>query len=84
MFSAIATGGQEVFGMLTDEDYEMTTREAKAIARAVGYAKGVPGTNQIIKSTDWLYKYVEGDLEHPVEDIWTPEGIKRVLFTGDR
>lgn len=84
VFSAIATGGQEVFGMLTDEDYEMTTREAKAIARAVGYAKGVPGTNQIIKSTDWLYKYVEGDLEHPVEDIWTPEGMKRVLFTGDR
>jgi hypothetical protein len=80
-----AVGGvKEVVQMATSEDYELDAPAVKAMARAVGFVGGVPGTNQIIRSGEWLHKYEKGDLSNPVEDVWTPEGMQRLLLTGDR
>lgn len=84
VFSAVVGGGKEVAEFVSDDDYEFDQAAAKTLARAVGYAGGIPGTTQMIRSTEWLYNYSAGNLENDVEDIWTPEGMQRVLLTGDR
>ena len=54
----------------------------KRSAQVAGTAVGVPGTNQITRIADYLWKWSQGELKEEPETI--VEGAYKAVFLGDR
>jgi len=65
-----------------DFDEALTTAAAKKIARGLGYLGGIPGTTQIVRTADYLYKYSQDDLKREPENIL--DFARSAVMLGDR
>jgi len=61
---------------------EAVSSLAKKITQVVGGIAGIPGSNQIAKTSDYLYKWSQGTLKNEPDTI--AEGIYKSLIHGDR
>ncbi len=61
---------------------EAVSSLAKKITQVVGGVAGIPGSNQIAKTSDYLYKWSQGTLKNEPDTI--AEGIYKSLIHGDR
>jgi len=78
---ALAEDGPEVAG---DELQELlvSPRLYKKLITTAGMAAGVPGSNGIARSAEYLYKYATDDLKKDPRNVF--EFGQGLLFTGDR
>jgi len=65
-----------------DFDEALTTAAAKKIARGLGYLGGIPGTTQIVRTADYLYKYSQDDLKREPENV--VDFFQGAVMLGDR
>jgi hypothetical protein len=65
-----------------DFDETLTTAAAKKIVRGFGYLGGIPGTTQIVRTADYLYKYSQDDLKREPENIL--DFARSAVMLGDR
>lgn len=84
---AIPQGIDQTLTQLTSfpewiEDGEVPGSFYKNLARTSGMALGVPGSNQMVRTTDYLIKLANDDLDNPPDNA--AELVKQLLFTGDR
>ena len=61
---------------------EAVSSLAKKITQVVGGIAGIPGSNQIAKTSDYLYKWSQGTLKNEPDTV--AEGIYKSLIHGDR
>ena len=67
-----------------EEDFsgEAVASLAKKTTQVVGGIAGIPGSNQIAKTADYLYKWSQGMLKNEPDTV--VEGVYKALFHGDR
>lgn len=61
---------------------ELSVKAAENFARTVGMAVGFPGTNQIVRTGDYLWKLANDKLQDPPANA--AEAAKQMLLTGDK
>jgi hypothetical protein len=65
-----------------DEDFELSPAAAKRLARAMGNLGGIPGTSQIVRTGDYLYKFSQDDLKRDPENVY--DFFRGAVMLGDR
>jgi intein-encoded DNA endonuclease-like protein len=65
-----------------DYEFEVSPNFVKKGVRVIGAAIGVPGSNQLARTADYLWKYSQDELKREPRNV--AEFAQGVLFTGDR
>jgi hypothetical protein len=64
------------------EEGEIPDAFIKTLARLIGMIKGVPGTGQLVRSTDTAVKMARDEQKHPPRNDL--EAAQQLILTGDR
>ena len=80
--SAARLPGQIDKTIEADFSEEAVSSLAKKFTQVVGGVAGIPGSNQIAKTSDYLYKWSQGTLKNEPDTV--AEGVYKSLFHGDR
>jgi len=65
-----------------DEEFELSPAAAKGLARSLGQLGGIPGTSQLVRTGDYLYKLSRDELKREPENV--AELLQGALMLGDR
>jgi len=65
-----------------DEEFELSPGAVKRLARALGTLGGIPGTSQLVRTGDYLYKLSRDELKREPENV--AELLQGALMLGDR
>jgi len=78
--------GVKILNTQFDEDEDLqdvlTDAAVKKVARGAGYWFGVPGTTQIVRTADYLYKYSQDDLKREPDN--PVDFFRGAVMLGDR
>lgn len=65
-----------------DEEFELSPAAAKGLARSLGQLGGIPGTSQLVRTGDYLYKLSRDELKREPENV--ADLLQGALMLGDR